>query len=470
MVLVIGAGPAGLTAADRLSAAGHAVRVLEASPHVGGLARSFELWGQIVDVGPHRFFSSARPVNEFWRGLAGTDYTLVDRLTRIYYGGKFFMYPLQPLDALSKLGPIDVTRCLASYAMARLERGPARTFEEWVVQRFGRRLFEIFFKSYSEKIWGIPCSRIDADWAAQRIKKLSLFEAVRAAFLGDPRHRHKTLLDQFAYPNAGAGSIYTRLAERIALQGGSVSLNTPVARVLTRDGRITGVVTKDGTVHESDVVVSTMPLTLMVKSLADVPAPVQEACDALYFRNAVLVYVEVEHAALFPDNWIYVHSDEVRHGRITNFRNWSPGLWRGRRTSILCMEYWCFEGDSLWRESDETLGALAEDELRRIGLVSSRIRCLGTHVLRVPRVYPVYETGYAEPLRRVQGFVDSIHGLYAIGRYGAFKYNNQDHSILMGLLLAREITTGTPQGLWGVNTDSEYLEDAELSETGLEPG
>jgi protoporphyrinogen oxidase len=468
-VIVIGAGPAGLTAAYKLVQAGRPVAVYEASPHVGGLARSLDLWGQRVDVGPHRFLSHDRIVNDHWHEVVGDDFSIVRRLTRIQYRGKFFHYPLRPVNALFGLGPVTSAASLLSYLKVRAFPPPdPKTFEEWVVSRFGRRLFEIFFKTYSEKVWGVPCARIDADWAAQRIKKLSLYEAVKSALLGDRSKKHKTLADAFAYPRNGTGSVYEKMAERVRAGGGVVALSTPVAEVLTEENgdgrRAVGVRLADGSVDRGDAVVSTMPLTLMVRGLKHAPPDVVAACDRLRYRNTILVYLEVDSPDLFPDNWIYVHSPEVRHGRVTNFRNWCPSLVRGRETTILCMEFWCFDADPIWGEDDGRLAERGEEEIRRIGLVPEKTRILNHHVMKLRRSYPVYETGYMEHLRPIQEFVNSVQGLFAIGRYGSFKYNNQDHSILMGLLAAREIVTGRPQGLWSVNTDTDYQEEANVGE------
>ena len=462
-ILIIGAGPAGLSCAVKLADHGTPVHVFEASPHVGGLTRSLSLWGQTVDLGPHRFFSSDRIVNEHWRRFVGGGFTLVNRLTRILYDRRLFRYPIEPRDAFHNLDLADVARSIASYGYRRLRPIPSpKTFEDWVTNRFGSHLFALFFKTYSEKVWGIPCARIDADWAAQRIKKLSLTEAVKSAVLGN-RGGHKTLVDQFAYPTGGAGVVYQRMAEHVRAKGGQVQLSAPVRQVLQDEtGAVCGLELQDGSRHLSPRVVSTMPLTLMVKGLRGVPAEVQQACDRLRFRNTVLVYLEVDSPSLFPDNWIYVHAPEVQHGRITNFRNWSPSLSGGRPTTILCMEFWCFDQDALWTRDDAALGAQAERELRQVALLPPGRQVLGTHVVRLQRSYPVYEVGYAEHLRRVQAWVDQVPGLLAIGRYGAFKYNNQDHSILMGLLAATELLSGSPQHLWDVNTDSTYLESAEV--------
>ncbi len=266
-VFTIGAGPAGLVAAYQLAKAGVEVEVFEASGSVGGMSRSFPLWGQTVDLGPHRFFSSDARVNRLWLEIVQGDYAMVDRLTRIFYGERFFRYPLEPLNALKNLGLTRAAACTLSYLRERL--GPScpdnGTFESWVVRRFGRRLFDIFFKSYSEKLWGISCQQLDADFAAQRIKKLSFSEVVKNAFkLG--KQKHRTLVDQFAYPTGGTGMVYERLAECVDAVG-AVRLNQPVKRVRHENKRITGLELSDGRVMECDHVISTMPLTLLVKGL-----------------------------------------------------------------------------------------------------------------------------------------------------------------------------------------------------------
>lgn len=467
-VVVIGAGPAGLAAAYELAKREVPVHVLEAAPHVGGLARSFELWGQIVDIGPHRFFSEVPEVNALFREIVGDDYRWITRLTRIHFRGGLIRYPLHAGDVLKSLGAVEIARSTTSYASARLSRGPVpTTFEEWVTRRFGQRLFELFFKSYSEKVWGIPCSRIDAAWAAQRILALSFFEAAKSALLGNAR-KHRTLADAFPYPTSGTGSIYVRMAERVRAMGGTVDLGTPVERVmLSEDGaRVTGV--RDGSDREIPAthVVSTMPITALARGLPGAPRAVIEACDALRYRNTIFVYLEMDDAHVFPDNWIYVHAPELRHGRITNFRNFGRSLSRGRPTSILCLELWCFDDDAIWRASDDEIAALAERELSETGLAKG-VSCLRSHVLRVRRSYPVYEVGYRRHLAVIERYLGSIEGLFAAGRYGAFKYNNQDHSLHMGLLAARAIATGRPEALSEINTDPAYQESARIDDTGL---
>jgi protoporphyrinogen oxidase len=463
-IIVIGAGPAGLTAAHKLVESGHEVKLFESGKEVGGLARSFELWGQRVDCGPHRFFSSDKIVNDYFKAIIGEDYTLVNRLTRIFYRNKFFFYPLQAMNALGNLPVTTVAKILLSYAKQRaMPIKDPQTFEEWVTDRFGKELFSIFFKNYSEKLWGIPCSKIDADWAAQRIKKLSLWEAVKSSVFGNKGNKHKTLVDQFAFPKGGTGMLYERIGEEFVKAGGHLFLNSPVKGVLQdENGKATGIELVNGEKHMADQVISTMPLTLMVKGLAHSPAEVKAACDKLYYRNTILVYVEVDATDLFPDNWIYVHSPEVVHGRITNFRNWCPSLYGDKKTTILCLEYWCFDTDDIWKKDEASMGKMAEEELRTMKLIKPTDKILNSYLLHIPKCYPVYETGYMKNLTPVQQYLDSIEGLMVIGRYGAFKYNNQDHSILMGLLAARQINSGKDQHLWSINTDSEYQEQGEV--------
>ena len=461
-IIVIGAGPAGLSAALKLSEGACEVIVLEASDHVGGLARSFELWNQIVDCGPHRFFSNDKIVNDFFREVVEDDFIKVNRLTRIYYKQKFYFYPLKVMNVLINIGPFGVLAILWSYARQRMNpiRNP-KTFEEWVVSRFGKKLFNTFFKNYSEKLWGIPCDRIDADFAAQRIKKFSLMEAVKSALLPSKKGKHKTLVDEFAYPKKGTGQIYSKTKTKIENADGKVLMNSHVEKVLLDNGMAKGVQLKNGETIFADEIISTMPLTLMVRGLKDVPAEVQRACDNLFFRNTILVYLEVDAIDLFPDQWIYVHNPDVIHGRITNFRNWSPELYGNAKTTILCLEYWCFSEDEIWNKDEKYFQELGEIELKKTGLIKSHHKVLNCHIEKLHRCYPVYETGYAANVEVIKNYLDTIKNLRVIGRYGSFKYNNQDHSILMGLLAAKEILQGTDENLWEINTDSEYQESGE---------
>jgi len=467
VVGIIGAGPAGLTAAYELAKKGVAVEVFESSDHVGGMSSSFPLWGQIVDLGPHRFFSSDKQVNRVWNEVIGDDYNMVNRLTRIYYKKKFFDYPLKAFNALLGLGFFQSTLCVLSYLLIKIApKKDESTFDNWVTNRFGSRLYGIFFKSYSEKLWGIPCRDLDADFAAQRIKKLSLMEAIKAAVFGGGGSKHKTLVDQFAYPFKGTGSFYRKMADLIEANGGKIHLSTPTQSVSLADPQAPEVVLGDGSVRRFDYVVSSMPLTQLVLGL-NPPADIVKQVEKLRYRNTILAYLEIENAGLFPDQWVYVHSADLETGRITNFRNWLPSLCGDSPNTIVCMEYWCYDEDAMWTQSDAELGALATDEMKRTGLIGSS-RVLNCHIVRVRRSYPVYSTGYKKHLEPVQDYLTQFNKLIPIGRYGAFKYNNQDHSILMGILAAQNILGTGHHDLWRINTDTDYQEAAEVSTSGLQ--
>jgi protoporphyrinogen oxidase len=318
---------------------------------------------------------------------------------------------------------------------------------------FGRRLFEIFFKSYSEKLWGISCRELDSDFAAQRIKKFSLSEAIRSAFQPQGRKDHKTLVERFAYPIGGTGTVYERMAGAAMNRGGKVHYNTHVKRVLITASRAVGVELDDGHAHRFDHVVSTMPLTLLVEHMDDVPEEVRGHARSLRFRNTILVYLHVDAKDLFPDNWLYIHSPELQTGRITNFRNWVPELYGDEENTILAMEYWCYDDDAIWNQNEAVTIAMASEELRRTGLIGAA-RILDGKVYPIKRCYPVYDRNYKERLKPIEEYLSTIQNLSVIGRYGAFKYNNQDHSILMGLLAAENILSQqTKHNLWDINTD-----------------
>lgn len=467
-VAVIGAGPAGITAAYELAKAGVEVHVYEAGPRVGGLAQTIELWGQKVDIGPHRFFSNDTRVNKLWLEVAGKDYKMVDRLTRIYYKKKFFYYPLKPFDALFKLGIGTATVCMASYMKERVSpTKPDGSFETWVTSRFGKKLYSIFFKTYTEKLWGIPCHELDADFAAQRIKKLSLWEAVKNAVVGGKGNKHKTLVDQFAYPTGGTGMIYERMEQFVNANGGKVILNSPVKRVLTQNGGAIAVELENGSTEKYDETISSMPFSLMVSRLPDVPDTIREKVNALTYRNTIIVFLNVEAKDLFPDNWLYVHASDLQMGRITNFRNWVPEINCGKDSSIIAIEYWCYNEDQMWNDSNEKLIELGTQELLKTGLIG-KAKISDGFVYKIPRCYPVYSRGYKDNLKPVEDYLTTVKNLHVIGRYGAFKYNNQDHSILMGLMAAENIVKGTNHNLWEINTDYEdYQEKSTITATGL---
>ena len=468
-IAVIGAGPAGITAAYELSKKGLAVDLFEAGERVGGLSKSIDLWGQRVDLGPHRFFSNDSRVNKLWLEVVGRDYKMVDRLTRIYYKRKFFFYPLKPFDALFKLGIWKGFMCMMSFFKEKIfSTKKDGSFETWVIGRFGFKLYSIFFKTYSEKLWGISCRELDEDFAAQRIKKLSLFEAVWNAMFKSRKSKHKTLVDQFAYPIGGTGMVYERMAEFIVKNGGLVLTSTPVKQVNVLNGKATSISLENGATNEYDHIISSMPITLLVKNLQGVPQNIQDATEKLKFRNTILVYLKIEGQNVFPDNWLYVHAEELQMGRITNFSNWVPEINNGKKETIVALEYWAYNEDQLWKMDNHMLIELAKSEMIKTGLSGDNEISEG-FVVRIPRCYPVYNRGYKEPLKAVEEFLGSVPNLSVIGRYGAFKYNNQDHSILMGILAAENIVDGKTHNLWEINTDYEvYQEKSTITATGLQ--
>ncbi len=472
-IAVIGAGPAGITAAYQLSKAipsGKVSRLdlYEISSHVGGLARSVEMFGQRVDLGPHRFFSHDPRVNSLWLEVAGRDYDIVNRQTRIFYKNTFFHYPIRAGNALKSLGIFEAALCVLSYMKQKVF--PSRedgTFENWVSNRFGKRLYRIFFKTYSEKLWGISCRDLDKDFASQRIKKLSLYEAVKNALFQGKKNVHQTLVDQFAYPLNGSGSIYERMAEAIRKNGGNLYLNLGVEKVITSGHIVTGLQLTSGETIAYDHVISSMPISLLVTRLPETPYHIKDMANQLKFRNTVLVYLRVNRKGLFPDQWLYIHSSNLKAGRITNFRNWVPDLCRDEEDTILCVEYWCNFEDPEWKLDDEAYISQATREISFTGLIGDG-KVLDGKVIRLPRCYPVYFRGYKEKLKPIEEYLESIRNLQAIGRYGAYKYNNQDHSIFMGLLAAENILDGSKHNLWEINTDYEtYQESSVITKTGL---
>lgn len=466
-VAVIGAGPAGLTAAYELSKKGFEVDVYEADKEVGGMCKTIELWNCKVDIGPHRFFSDDRKVNELWLEVIGHDYVMVNRLTRIFYNGKYFSYPLKPMNAFKNLGIWETVRCLFSYVKQRMSgKGKKDDFETWVVSRFGYRLYSIFFKTYSEKLWGIKCTELDSDFASQRIKKLSLYEAVKNAFFGGKKH--KTLIDEFAYPIEGTGMVYNKMANKIREKGGRIFFSTKVKKVLIEDKKVKGLELDNGQAMLYDIVISTMPLTNLVLAMPGLPAEVEKNAKLLKFRNTIIVYLHIARKDLFADNWLYIHSGELKTGRITNFRNWAPELFGNSENTILSLEYWCNMTDEMWKKDDQELINIAREDMVKTGF-AKREEIIDGHVYRIPRCYPVYEKGYKNLLEPIQQYLETIDNLFVIGRYGAFKYNNQDHSIMMGLAASDNIINGSRHNLWDINTDYEtYQEAAIITKTGLQ--
>jgi protoporphyrinogen oxidase len=461
-VVVIGAGPAGLTAAYELAARGWPAIVLEKGARVGGLARTEQYHGFHFDMGGHRFFTKVEEVHALWRAMLGPDFLRRPRLSRIYYDGKFFHYPLKPGNALGGLGVRESVLVVLSYLRWQLmPYGREDTFEQWVTNRFGRRLFRTFFKTYTEKVWGISCAELKAEWAAQRIKDLSLRAAVLDMFV-KARAPIKSLIEEFDYPRLGPGMMWAAVRDAVERRGGTVHLDCDVVRV-RRDGRrITGVVVAHGGSEEvvaGTDFVSSMPLSELIARLdPPVDPEVRAAAAKLTYRDFLTVCLIVDRPELFPDNWIYVHDPSVRVGRIQNFKNWSPDMVPDPRKTSLGLEYFCSDGDELWTMPDAELIELGRREIARIGLARPEEIEDGC-VVRLPKAYPVYDTAYREVLDVVRRFVDGLENLQTIGRNGLHRYNNQDHAMLTGMLAVRNLVLGERNDLWSVNTEPEYHEE-----------
>ena len=462
-VVIIGAGPAGLTAAYTLSKRGVPATVLEADRTVGGIARTVNYKGFLFDIGGHRFFTKWDQVNEIWNEILGSKFLERPRLSRIYYRKKFFFYPLQARNALFGLGIFESIRILLSYVQAKLL--PARheeNFEQWVTNRFGRRLYEIFFKTYTEKVWGVPCTTIRAEWAAQRIRGLSLATAVRSALLKTNTAIVKTLIDRFHYPERGPGQMWEMLTDHLRERAYPVLLERPVVRICHKNKRVTHLVVggaQGEEQYEGTDFISSMPIRDLVNAL-DPPAPenVRTAANRLRYRDFLIVSVIVNRKDVMPDNWLYVHESKVRVGRIQNFKNWSPAMVPDLDKTCLGMEYFVFENDDLWSSSDEKLIELARRELACLGLASADEISDGA-VVRVQKAYPMYDDAWSEQVDMVRRYVEEyLPNLQLVGRNGMHKYNNQDHSMMTAICAAENIC-GAQYDLWAINTEPEYHEE-----------
>jgi len=463
-VIILGAGPAGLTAAFELIKRDIRPIVLEKGNRVGGLARTEVFKGYCFDIGGHRFFTKSERIERLWHEMLGENLIRVKRMSRIYYRGRFFTYPLNVANTFYNLGLLEVLLIPLSYLRSQVLPYPREeTFEQWVCNRFGRRLYEVFFKTYTEKVWGIPCQRIRADWAAQRIKGLSLVAALTTAILGTARAR--SLIDEFWYPVRGPGMMWERFRERIEAQDGEIRLHTEAIALRHQGGLIRSVVCgEEGRTIEVPAwqVINTIPLARLVP-LLDPAAPedVIKASQGLSYRAFIIVILIVDKADLFPDQWIYVHSPEVKVGRIQNFKNWSAAMVPDSRRTSVGMEYFCTEGDAIWRMSDDDLAAMAAGELSLLGLARAG-DAVDHLVVRQPSAYPVYDEDYKQHLEVILRFLPTIGNLQTIGRNGMHRYNNMDHSMLTGILAAQNIL-GANHDLWKTNEEAEYLEEDKRS-------
>jgi len=470
--IIIGAGPAGLSAAWRLVASQAPVKVFEAHPTlVGGISRTEVFQGYGIDIGGHRFFSKSRTVEDFWTELLGDDLIEVQRSSSILYNGRFLSYPLRPVEALLGLGIQEAAQCGLSFAKVRLSRRrELKTFEDWVQYQFGEHLYELFFKTYTEKVWGISCKQISADWAAQRIQRLSLGKLILATLtrsLRDPKDGAviKTLVDRFRYPRRGPGMLWEACARRVREQGGAVELGTRVLALehdaTTGQWHVTTERGGERQTHRADQIISTAPMTELLGMLR--PQASEKALAAarhLRYRDFLIVALILKERGLLRQQWVYVHDPGIKIGRIQNFKAWSPEMVPDPEYCCYGLEHFCNEGDETWRLSDADMIAQASRELRKILPVRDG-DIVGGHVIRQKKAYPVYDPDYGKHVAVIRQYLEERHaGLHVVGRNGMHRYNNQDHSVMTGFLCAENILEGrTKFDVWRVNEDASYLEE-----------
>ncbi len=458
-VVILGAGPAGLAAAHELSRQKVRCQTVEKSATGGGLCRTLNRDGFLFDIGGHRFLSRSEEVNALWKEVLGEDLLVKTRKSRIHFRGRFFDYPLRPFDALSKLGVGESLRCLASYSRSRLmSEGDQSSFEGWMIRRFGRRLYENFFKSYTEKVWGIPCSELSSDWAEQRIQQLTLRQAVwRSLFPGAGKKGIKTLTETFFYPRRGPGQFFDALRCQSESRGASFAFGRDVQEVRLNGAKVDSVISvnRDGQreVWAGDSFLSSLPLSLLIQKLRPLPPrEIIEAAASLRFRSFIAVNLVFDVPFLFDDQWIYLHSTSIKAGRLQNYKNWSEGMVPDAGKTSLGMEYFVSEGDDLWKLDEAGMIGLALAELNMIGIVDPSHFVRGFTV-RVPNAYPVYSPGYDTAVVKIRRYLERFSNLQVMGRAGLFRYNNSDHAILTGLMAARNLRGGE-HDLWAVDPDA----------------
>ena len=486
-VAIIGAGPAGLTAAYQLTKKGFSVTVIEKDPtYVGGISRTVEMNGYRFDIGGHRFFSKSKEVVDLWNEILPDDFIQRPRMSRIYYEGKFYSYPLRAFEALWNLGIFRSTLCMISYAKAKMfPNRNIRSFQDWVVDQFGYKLFSIFFKTYTEKVWGMPCDEMSADWAAQRIKGLSLWGAVMDGLkrsLGLNKSPNdgmatKTLLETFRYPRLGPGMMWEAARDHVRAKGNHVLMAHTLESLSQEDGNRWHVKAKreDGSVITINAahVISSAPMRELAQHIVPAPATLPQA-ENLRYRDFLTVALMIRSEDLFPDNWIYIHDSKVNVGRVQNFRSWSPEMVPDPNIACVGLEYFCFEGDGLWSSADADLIALASREMEILGLCKAA-DVVGGAVVRQEKAYPVYDDSYTENVAAMRDELEEKYPtLHMVGRNGMHRYNNQDHAMMTAMLTARNIEAGERvYDTWQVNEDAEYHEagdEGAVSDTALTPG
>ena len=468
-VAIIGAGPAGLTAAYLLGKAQQDIVVFEKDPkYVGGISRTESYKGYHFDIGGHRFFSKSKEVEDFWTEILPFDLLERPRSSRIFYNKKFFTYPLSPIEALFNLGILESFLCVISYFYSKFfPVSNPKNFEDWVTNQFGKRLFTIFFKTYTEKVWGIPCNQISADWAAQRIKGLSLSSAIwNAVFKPKGKKNNgkiiKTLIDSFRYPKLGPGMMWEECVVKSKALGVQIIMNTGVSKIEKINEHWKIYTSSDAIYEGFDYVLSSAPMRELIPAVAPAfPNSALIAATQLKYRDFLTVVLICNDNDAFTDNWIYIHEPNVKVGRIQNFKSWSPYMVPDPKMACYGLEYFCFEGDGLWVSSDDDLIKLATKEIVQIGLIKPE-SILDGYVVRQPKAYPVYDYEYKNHLNIIREALKEYKGLYLLGRNGMHKYNNQDHSMMTAMLASKNIIANSEiYDLWEVNEDAEYHEKGE---------
>lgn len=463
-VVVIGGGPAGLTAAYEIVKRGGSVIVYEADKVVGGISRTVEREGWRFDIGGHRFFTKVKEVEALWHEiLPDEDFLLRPRMSRIFFDGKYYDYPLKAGNALKNLGIIEAVRSVLSYVWARVRPPKDQTnYEGWLVARFGWRLYRRFFETYTQKVWGVPVREMPADWAAQRVKSLSLSKAIINALSPKRGQTEVTsLIEEFQYPKYGPGMMWERCAELIEKAGGTIELEQRVVRIEHRGGRAVSVTVRDKNgVERTQVasdVISTMPMAQLVDAFSPpLPEQIVRAGHDLHYRDFLTVALVIPEHLAFPDNWIYIHASEVKVGRIQNFGSWSPYLVKEGRT-CLGLEYFVFEGDELWSADDESLIERGKRELEWLGLAKAWDVEMG-YVFRMPKAYPYYDNTYQSNVQKIVSYLErDVSNVHLVGRNGMHKYNNQDHSMFTAMLTVENLY-GAHHDVWSVNVEEEYHE------------
>ena len=465
--VIMGAGPAGLCSAYVLSKAGAPAVVVEAAPFVGGLARTIKKeteHGEFkFDIGGHRWFTKNDDLNALFKEVVADELLWVNRISRIYFDGKYVDYPLKVGNALKAVGPVTAAKAVADYgkeqAEQKLHPKPIISMEDAYVAQYGRTLYELFFARYSEKVWGMPCDKLSADWVSQRTKGMSLVTAIKDAVIPS-KGEVVSLIDQFMYPKYGFGRFSERMADSITGWGGDIRLQTPVEKILVDGNRVTAVQVKGATgseLIEGDNFISSIPMTLLCKIIDGVPTDVIQAANSLSFRDIITVNLMFKKRQVTHDTWLYVHDRDILFGRFHEPKNWSPAMVPSDEYTSLVVEYFCTKGDHIWNMSDQQLVDLTVKYLVENLHFITPEEVLGGFALRATKAYPVYDIGYEAPLNKMKNFIKSFENLQYIGRGGSFRYNNTDHSIETGMLAAKNVL-GDHYDLEIVNADDEYHE------------